>query len=281
MKKGLILEGGGMRGLFSAGVMDVLMEHDVRFDGAVGVSAGASFGCNYKSRQIGRVIRYNKRFSNDWRYCSLRSYLTTGELFGGEFCFHTFPTQLDLFDDKAFDNNPMEFYAVCTDVLTGQPHYQKIMHSDWACAEWIRASSSMPLAAKMVEMNGRKYMDGGIADSIPLEFFLKLGYGRNLVILTQPWGFEKKQTSMLPLMKLIYRRYPQFVAAIERRYQMYNDTLRLISEEVKKGRALVLAPREKLPISRISRDPLQMQQVYEIGRSVAEKHLQHIQEYLQ
>ena len=280
MKHGLVLEGGALRGLFSVGVMDVLMEHKVRFDGAIGVSAGASFGCNYKSGQIGRVIRYNKRFANDWRYCSVRSFLTTGELFGGEFCFHTFPTQLDLFDDDAFDSNPMEFYVVCTDVETGTAHYQKIMHSDWKCAEWIRASSSMPLAARMIELDGRKYMDGGITDSIPLKYFLDLGYEKNLVILTQPLGFEKKQTSLLPLIKLRYHAYPEFVKAIANRPKMYNDTLSLITEEEQKGRALVVCPPEKLPINHVSHDPEQMQLVYEIGRKTAEASLDKILAYI-
>ena len=281
MKKGLVLEGGALRGLFSVGVMDVLMEHKVCFDGAIGVSAGASFGCNYKSGQIGRVIRYNKRFAKDWRYCSLRSFITTGELFGGEFCFHTFPTQLDLFDDEAFDSNPMEFYVVCTDVETGKAHYQKIMHSDWDCAEWIRASSSMPLAAKIIEMGGRKYMDGGITDSIPLKYFLDLAYEKNLVILTQPLGFEKKQTSLLPLIRWKYRAYPEFVEAIANRPKMYNDTLTLIAEEVQKGRALVICPPATLPINHVSHNPDLMQEVYEIGRKTAEENLERILDYLQ
>lgn len=281
MKKGLVLEGGALRGLFSAGVMDVLMENHVSFDGAIGVSAGASFGCNYKSHQIGRVIRYNKRFANDWRFCSWRSFLLTGELFGGEFCFHTFPTQLDLFDDAAFDNNPMEFYVVCTDVETGLPVYKKIMHSDWACAEWIRASSSMPLAAKIIELEGRKYMDGGISDSIPLEHFISLGYEKNLVILTQPLGYEKKQTALLPLIKLIYRQYPAFVQAITDRPKMYNDTLRRIEQQEKNAKAFVIRPPEKLPIHHVSHDPMQMQQVYELGRKTAEEHLTQIINYLE
>ncbi|MBO7259703.1 MAG: patatin family protein [Paludibacteraceae bacterium] len=281
MKQGLVLEGGALRGLFSVGVMDVLMEHNVRFDGAIGVSAGASFGCNYKSGQIGRVLRYNKRFAKDWRYCSVRSFITTGELFGGEFCFHTFPTQLDLFDDEAFDSNPMEFYVVCTDVETGKAHYQKLMHSDWDSAEWIRASSSMPLAAKIIEMGGRKYMDGGITDSIPLKYFLDLGYEKNLVILTQPLGFEKKQTSLFPLIKWKYRAYPEFVDAIANRPNMYNDTLRLVSEEVEKGRALVVCPPATLPINHVSHNPDLMQEVYEIGRKTADENLERILTYLQ
>ena len=149
MKTGLVLEGGALRGLFSAGVIDVMMENGVKFDGLVGVSAGAAFGCNYKSRQAGRAIRYNTRFANDWRYCSWRSWLTTGDLFGGEFCYHVMPEELDIFDTAAFDSNPMEYYAVCTDVETGEPVYQKLMKCAYDTYEYIRASASMPLVSKV------------------------------------------------------------------------------------------------------------------------------------
>lgn len=280
MKKGLVLEGGALRGLFSAGIMDVLLENNVEFDGAIGVSAGASFGCNYKSRQIGRVVCYNKRFAKDWRYCSLRSYITTGELYGGEFCFHVFPTTLDLFDDATFNANKMEFYVVCTDVLTGKAVYKKLMHCDWEAAEWIRASSSMPLAAKIIELDGGKYLDGGISDSIPLRHFLELGYEKNLVILTQPEGFVKKQPSAMPLLRMCYRRYPQFVDAMAQRHIMYNDTLLFVKEAEKEGSALVLRPPYKLPINHVSHDPELMQQVYELGRKTAEENLDRILAYL-
>ena len=127
MKTGLVLEGGAMRGLFSAGVMDVLMEHQITFDGAIGVSAGAAFGCNYKSRQPGRVIRYNTMYAKDPRYCSLRSFLRTGDLFRADFCYHELPKKLDVFDAEAFQQNPMEFYVVCTDIQTGKAVYRKCL----------------------------------------------------------------------------------------------------------------------------------------------------------
>ena len=156
-KTGLVLEGGALRGLFSAGVMDVLMENGVEFDGIIGVSAGAAFGCNYKSRQPGRAIRYNMKFAKDWRYCSVRSLIKTGDLFGGEFDYHYLPTYLDIFDTKAFDENPMEFYAVCTDVETGKAVYKKLDKCSYECYEWIRASASMPLASKIVKTARRRH----------------------------------------------------------------------------------------------------------------------------
>lgn len=270
-KTGLVLEGGAMRGLFSAGVIDVMMEHELWPDGVVGVSAGAAFGCNMKSRQIGRCIRYNKRFARDWRYCSVRSYLKTGELFGGDFCYHELPTTLDPFDTKTYGSNDMNFYAVCTDVDTGLPVYKKIDEMSFESMEWIRASASMPVAAKIVRINGRKLLDGGISDSIPLRFFQNMGYTRNIVVLTQPRDFIKQPEKIAPLIRMLLRKHPKFVAASDRRHVMYNDELDYIRQEEAAGRILVLAPDEKLPVNHVCHDPRLMQQTYELGRQAAER----------
>ena len=270
-KTGLVLEGGAMRGLFSAGVIDVMMEHELWPDGVVGVSAGAAFGCNMKSRQIGRSIRYNKRFARDWRYCSVRSYLKTGELFGGDFCYHELPTTLDPFDTKTYGSNDMNFYAVCTDVDTGLPVYKKIDEMNFESMEWIRASASMPVAAKIVRINGRKLLDGGISDSIPLRFFQNMGYTRNIVVLTQPRDFIKQPEKIAPLIRMLLRKHPEFVAASDRRHVMYNDELDYIRQEEAAGRILVLAPDEKLPVNHVCHDPRLMQQTYELGRQAAER----------
>ena len=151
MKTGLVLEGGAMRGLFSAGVTDVLMENGVVFDGVIGVSAGACFGCNVKSHQAGRVIRYNKAMAHEWRYASLRSLLTTGDYFGGEFCYHYMPRHIDIFDKQTYDNDPSEFWCVCTDVETGEAVYKRFDTVDDEMLEYIRASASMPVVSKVVE----------------------------------------------------------------------------------------------------------------------------------
>lgn len=270
-KTGLVLEGGAMRGLFSAGVIDVMMEHELWPDGVVGVSAGAAFGCNMKSRQIGRSIRYNKRFARDWRYCSVRSYLKTGELFGGDFCYHELPTTLDPFDTKTYGSNDMNFYAVCTDVDTGLPVYKKIDEMSFESMEWIRASASMPVAAKIVRINGRKLLDGGISNSIPLRFFQNMGYTRNIVVLTQPRDFIKQPEKIAPLIRMLLRKHPEFVAASDRRHVMYNDELDYIRQEEAAGRILVLAPDEKLPVNHVCHDPRLMQQTYELGRQAAER----------
>lgn len=268
MRKGLILEGGALRGLFSAGVMDVMMENGIGFDGLIGVSAGAAFGCNYKSQQPGRVIRYNKRYAHDWRYCSVRSLLMTGDIFGAEFDYHTLPNELDKFDVDVFDKSPMEFYAVCTDLNTGEPVYKLLMHHGYEFNEWIRASASMPLASRIVEVEDRKLLDGGIADSIPLKFFEQQGYDKNVVVLTQPEGFVKKPNPLMPLIRLQLHRYPKFLKAAAERHIMYNAETEYVLQQEKAGSAFVIRPESVLPIKHITHDPDLMQKVYEDGRRV-------------
>lgn len=279
MKKGLVLEGGAMRGLFTAGIIDVMMEAGIEPDGMIGVSAGAAFGCNYKSRQPGRAIRYNKRYARDKRYCSWQSWLKTGDLYNAEFGYHIIPTQLDIFDDKAFEENPMEFYVVCTDVETGKPVYKKLTESTPLTYDWIRASASMPLASRVVELEGRKVLDGGVADSIPLEYFESIGYERNMVILTQPDGFVKEHNPLMPLMRIALRKYPKMIEAMDKRHLMYNRELVYVYEAETAGRAFVIRPEEKLPIGHISHNPEEEQRVYDIGRATGEKHIDKIKDF--
>lgn len=236
MKTGLVLEGGAMRGMFTAGVLDVLMEHNIQLDGAIGVSAGAVFGCNYKSHQIGRTIRYNTEYCNDKRYAGFGNLLRTGNLYSEQFCYHTVPEKLDPFDTKAFRENPMDFFVVCTDVRTGEPIYHKCRTGDAEDIRWMQASASMPLAAKIVKIGHYQLLDGGVADSIPVRFFESIGYKRNLIILTQPKGFVKQKNKMLPLIRARYVRYPAFVEAVADRHQRYNETLAYISMLEQSGR---------------------------------------------
>ena len=281
MKKGLVLEGGAMRGLFTAGIIDVMMEAGVEPDGLIGVSAGAAFGCNYKSRQPGRAIRYNTRFAKDARYSGLKSLLTTGDYFNAQFGYHIVPYQYDLFDVAAFEQNPMEFIVVCTDVLTGQAVYHKMDRVDFDELEWLRASASMPLASKVVEVGGRKLLDGGVADSIPLAYFESIGYDRNVVILTQPEGYVKHRTKLMPLMRIGLRRYPEMIQAMDRRYLMYNRELEFVRQAEREGRCLVIRPDEKLPIGHISHDPEEMKRVYQIGREMGDRYIERIKAFYQ
>ena len=281
MKKGLVLEGGAMRGLFTAGIIDVMMEAGVEPDGLVGVSAGAAFGCNYKSRQPGRAIRYNTRFAKDARYSGLKSLLTTGDYFNAQFGYHIVPYQYDLFDVETFEQNPMEFMVVCTDVLTGQAVYHKMDRVDYDELEWLRASASMPLASKVVEVAGHKLLDGGVADSIPLAYFESIGYDRNVVILTQPEGYVKHRTKLMPLMRIGLRRYPEMIQAMDRRYLMYNHELEFVRQAEREGRCLVIRPDEKLPIGHISHDPEEMKRVYQIGREMGDRYIERIKAFYQ
>lgn len=276
MRKGLVLEGGAMRGLFSAGVMDVMMERGVTFDGIIGVSAGAAFGCNYKSGQIGRAIRYNMRFAHDKKYCSVQSFLKTGDLFGAEYAYHIVPEEYDKFDNEAFEQNPTEFYVVCTDVKTGKPIYKKCTRGGHQTYDWIRASASMPVVSHVVELEGYQLLDGGMTDSIPLAYFQKIGFQQNIVILTQPMGYQKTPNPLMPLISVGLRHYPQALAAMKQRHEMYNQQLAFVEEEEKKGNTLVIRPLEKLPIGHTSHDPDEMKRVYDIGREMGEQRIHDI-----
>jgi len=281
MKKGLVLEGGAMRGLFTSGIIDVMMEAGIEPDGLIGVSAGAAFGCNYKSRQPGRAIRYNTRFARDKRYCSWQSWWKTGDLYNAEFGYHIIPTQFDIFDNKAFEENPMEFYAVCTDVTTGKAIYKRLTESTPLTYDWIRASASMPLASKVVELEGMKILDGGVADSIPLAYFEQIGYDRNVVILTQPEGYIKEHNRLMPLMRIALRNYPNLIKALDQRHIMYNQQLEYVRQAELDKRCLVIRPDQKLPIGHISHNPDEMRHIYEMGREMGERELHKIKAFYQ
>ena len=248
MKKGLVLEGGALRGLFSAGVMDVMMDHGITYDGIVGVSAGAAFGCNYISNQKGRALRYNKLMAKEWRYCSIRSWLTTGDLFGAEFAYHVVPTKYDIFDNEAFEANPTAFYVVCTDVETGKAVYHRCDKGGHKFFDWVRASASMPMVSRVVELDGYKLLDGGVADSIPLKFFEREGYN--------------------------------MVRALAERHIMYNAQLDDVAHSEAAGTAYVIRPDAPLPIGHTSHDPKEMQTVYDEGRRKGESVIKEIKEFL-
>lgn len=279
-RTGLVLEGGAMRGLFTAGVMDVMMENGIEFDGLIGVSAGSSFGCNYKSRQPGRVLRYNLKYASDPRYMGLRSLITSGNLVGAEFAYHTLPLQLDIFDIRTFEQNPMEFYLVATDVATGKPAYYRMDKVDHESLEWLRASASMPGVTRPVKVDdGRLMLDGGISDSIPLAYFRSIGYDRNVVVLTQPRDYVKKASSRW-LWRMLMGKHKAIAEAMSRRHEMYNAQLSLVDEGARRGDTLVIAPDLPLHIGRVSTDKNKMTDVYNTGRQTAERLLPQIIEFL-
>ena len=280
MKTGLILEGGAMRGMFSCGILDVLMENGVTFDGCAGISAGAVFGCNFKSGQIGRPIRYNKKYCADPRYMSLRSLVTTGDLYGVQFCYHELPDKLDVFDRKAFSENSMAFYVGATDVDTGKAVYHLCKDGGAEDIEWMRASASMPMVSQVVKIGDYRLLDGGIVEPVPYDFMRREGYGRNVVILTQPREYRKKKSAMLPLMRLTMRAYPKVVEAMALRHERYNAMTDRIAEDEQQGKVLVLRPPEALGISRTEKDPEELERVYQMGRRIALQRLDEVRAYL-
>lgn len=263
-KTGLVLEGGGMRGIYTAGVLDVFMEHGIFFDGVIGVSAGAIHGCSYVSGQKGRNIRYYKKYCKDKRFVSVGNWLRTGDMVGYDFCYHELPEKLEIYDYNAFDHSGMDFYVTCSDLETGKPVYQHITDMK-AQIDYLRASSSLPYASKIVELDGRKLLDGGCTDSIPVKAFREMGYTRSVVVLTRQKGYVKEPERM-KLAKIWYRKYPNFVKALENRHLVYNACVKEIERLEKAGEIFVIRPSRTLEIGRMEMDPAKLQSVYEIGR---------------
>ncbi len=278
MSIGLVLEGGAMRGMYTAGVLDVFMDHDIPIDGIIGVSAGVLFGVNYPSKQRGRVIRYNKRFAKDPRYMGWKSFLTTGNIVNKDFAFYTVPQKLDVFDQDAFAQSGIDFYATLTNVETGEAEYVKLGNL-FEEMEVLRATSALPLVSKMVEIDGKKYLDGSIADSIPVEKMQELGYDKVIVVLTRPLEYRKKP-SKPGMYKMVYGKYPQFVDAAMNRYKMYNDTVERIIDMENKKEIFVVRPSKTVDVKHIERDENKLQEMYDLGVSDCIDCIEHLKSYL-
>ena len=263
MKVGLVLEGGAMRGMFTAGVLDVFLDEQIHIDGIVSVSAGALFGVNFPSKQKGRVLRYNKKYLNDKRYMGWHSLFTTGNIVNKDFAFYQLPVELDVFDQAAFARSGIDFYTVLTNVESGEAEYVKIRDA-FEQMETLRATSAMPFVSKMVEINGKKYLDGGIADSIPLRFCQQLGYDKIIVILTRPLDYRKTSTNPL-LFNAFYRRYPKLVERLTNRYADYNRAVEDVIRLNEQGEIFVIRPSITLPIRRIEKDVEKVQAMYDLG----------------
>lgn len=276
------MEGGAMRGLFSAAVLDVLTEENINLDAMIGVSAGATFGCNYITHQPGRALRYCLRYRLDPRFCSVFSLLLTGDMFGAEFCYHTLPEKLDPIDNQAFLERGIPFYVVATDINTGKAVYhlcRDVISKDEL--EWIRASASMPLASRIVKVGGREMLDGGISDSVPLKYFEYKGFRKNVVVLTQPEGYRKQPNSMMPLIRKVYRKYPALIEAMQRRHLLYNRQIEYVEQAAKRGDVLIIRPPEILPVSHTSHSAAKLKKVYAYGRETAIRMLPEIRSFLE
>ena len=279
MKTALIMEGGAMRGMFTCGVIDVIMENGILFNGAAGISAGAVFGCNYKSRQIGRPVRYNKKYCRDPRYCSVRSLITTGDLYGADFCYRELPDVLDPFDRKTFAENSMEFYVGATDVETGECVYHLCMDGGDEDMLWFRASASMPIVSRPVQIGDHSYLDGGISDAVPYAYMERRDYDRNVIVLTQPKGYRKRPEAS-PVMKISLRRIPKIYEAMARRHEMYNRQMDELDRMETEKRAMIIRPPEDLGIGHTEKNPEELERVYRIGRKEAEHRLSEIRTWL-
>ena len=278
---GLVLEGGGLRAMFTSGVLDVFMQNGIKFDAAVGVSAGVLFGCNYKSNQPGRALRYNIRFKDNPEYMSWRSLLRTGNYVNEHFSYHLLPHEYDPMDFQAYRENPMKFYAVCTDIDEGRPVYHEIDDADGIGLRWMQASASMPVFARPVEIEGRHYLDGGITDSIPLKFIQQKGYRKNVVILTQPADYYKKKAHVGLAMKMFLKKYPKVAELMSIRHVMYNEQLDYIRSEQQNGDTFLICPDEKLNIGRLSMKEDKMRRVYETGVEKALSLLPQLKEFIE
>ncbi len=262
-KTGLVLEGGGMRGIYTAGVLDAFMESQITFDGVIGVSAGAIHGCSFVSGQKGRSIRYYKKYYRDKRFMSYWNFFRTGNLVDEKFCYHDLPEVLDPYDYDAFQKSRTEFYVTCTNVETGKAEYIKIedMKTQIDC---MRASASLPYVSKIVEADGKKLLDGGCADSIPVRAFMDMGFKRNVVVLTREKGYVKKE-SRSAMARRFFRKYPEFAKALENRPKVYNEELKEIERLEAAGKIFVIRPSKALTIGRMSHNGDEIIGTYENG----------------
>lgn len=280
-KTGLVLEGGGMRGIYTAGVLDVFLDEGLTFDGVIGVSAGAVHGCSFLSGQKGRSIRYYKKYCADKRFMSTENLIRTGNFVDTDFCYHELPEILDVYDYDMFNKNKehTDFYAVCSDVEKGKPVYAKL-HDMKRDIDYIRASASLPYVSKFVELDGRKLLDGGCTDSVPVETFRKLGYKRNVVVLTRDSGYRKKPEN--PWMAdIVYHKYPKFAEALKNRAVEYNMSIRNIEKLERAGEVFVIRPSVPLTIPRICKSAEEIEKTYQIGVMDAKKMMADLRKWLE
>lgn len=279
MKSCLILEGGAMRGVFSAGILDAFLEHNVSFDACYAVSAGACLACSFLAKQKGRGYAVMTDYLENRDYCSLSSLLRTGDLFGADFLYHKIPEELYPIDNRAFCSNPTRFYAVVTNCNTGVAEYRQVC-DQFADVDIVRASASMPLVSRMVALDGEPFLDGGIADPIPLQKALSEGYDRIVVVLTRPRGYRKSPDRLFPAMRLKYRKFPNLLRVMKKRHEIYNESLSFVDRLDRQGEILVLAPESSLRIRRTEKDHAVLSEGYRHGYDLSNSRMEEIKNYL-
>lgn len=278
-KTGLVLEGGAMRGIYTAGVLDEFMEAGITFDGVIGVSAGALHGCSFVSEQKGRSLRYYMKYRSDRHFMSFWNLLRTGDVVDKKFCYHDIPERLDPYDYEAFLKSRIRFYAVCTNLETGKAEYLPVKNMR-SQVDIMRASASMPYVSRIVEYRGMKLLDGGCADSIPVMAFRRMGYEKNVVVLTRHDGYVKKPENP-KLIRAFYHKYPNFVRTLTRRHLVYNRTIENIHRLEKEGSVFVIRPSVELTIGRMEKDPEKIREVYEIGRKDAKSRMEALKKWME
>ena len=278
-KSALVLEGGGMRGAYTAGVLDYLMEKGVSFDSIYGVSAGALIGANFKAGQVGRGLRTFAAYLHDERYAGPQHLLKTGDWFNIDFSYNKIPNELDPADYDTFNASPVNFYSVVSNVETGKAEYIRITDLKQQM-DLVRASATLPLLSNIVEIDGKKHLDGGSCDSIPLKKSMADGHSKNLVVLTQHRGFTKKPSANRYACRLMYKKYPNYVKAMDNRHNMYNRQLKLVYEMEKQGKAFVIQPAAKVEVSRLEKNPARLVELYHQGKMDAASCYERLVEYL-
>lgn len=279
-KVAMVLEGGSFRCQFTAGVLDVFMENGVEVAACYGVSAGALSGLSYKSRQIGRVNRVNLAFCNDSRYMGAKSFATSGSVVGYDFLLNDIQDRLDPFDNEAFEKNSMELYAVATDVVFGTPAYLTVKNAVLD-VDALRATTSLPLVTQPVEMGDAIYLDGGVADSVPVEHALEdAGFDRAVVVLTQDRTYKKGPYEFLAAAHARYAAYPYLLEALENRHERYNEQREHIWEYERQGRALVIAPPQPVEVGHIEHDPEKLLELYIQGRQEGKRRLDEVRSFI-
>lgn len=277
---GLVLEGGGMRGVYTAGVIDFLLEQNFFVDGVVGVSAGAVQAVNYVSRQEKRGFRVIATYANDKRYMGLKSLLLTGDLFNRKFCYERIPNELDPFDYATFRESPVKCFATVTNVMTGEAENLSLRDLDGSDMDKLRASGSLPLVSNLVNIDGIPHLDGGIADSIPYKAFMRMGYRKCIVVLTRAKGYRKKPNRLMPLIRLKYRRYPKFVEACANRYLVYNQTLDDLEAAEKRGDVFVIRPERSVEVARLEKNTEKLNALYEEGYAETAARFEALKEFI-
>ncbi len=275
---GLVLEGGGMKGVYTAGVLDFFLDKELLFKNIYGVSAGACVMSSYVSRQRGRAYEVMVDYLKDKHYMGAYSLLTTGDIFNATMNFSLVPRYLNPFDFEAFNGFEGNAYAVVTNIDSGEAEYIKISDMQ-AQSEYIRASSSLPLVSRNVCIDGKLYLDGGIADSIPLKQSIKDGNHKNVVVMTKPAGYVRKPEKNLPLIKARYLRHPKVYELMKNRTQAYNETVEYIEEAAESGKIILIRPSYTESIGRLEKDESKLKRLYEAGYHDAEASFEKMKSY--